>query len=68
LMLVGSCAQCGAPATLRCTICGRTYCHKCLDSDERRCADCQAMLKQQRGIPTPGHPPSRKITPRPPLS
>ncbi|MCI4330475.1 MAG: hypothetical protein L3K19_01325 [Thermoplasmata archaeon] len=59
-MLVGSCARCGAPATLRCTFCGRTFCHNCLDADERVCPECHAMQKKQKGPTGIRLPPSRR--------
>ncbi|HTT26220.1 MAG TPA: hypothetical protein VMH90_04570 [Thermoplasmata archaeon] len=60
-MLVGQCARCGAPANLRCTVCGRTYCRKCLDADERICPDCLGMQKRQKGELTARSPPSRRL-------
>lgn len=63
-MLVGTCQACGAPANLRCTICARTFCQGCLDADERLCPDCIAYQRKNRGLPMPGHPPSRRIARR----
>jgi len=57
--LVGQCQRCGAPAHLRCTVCGRTLCVSCLDTEERICPDCVAVQKRQKGFPTVKHPPSR---------
>lgn len=55
-MLVGSCQKCGAPATLRCALCGRTFCRNCLDSDERLCSQCLRLQKHPAG-PGPPSPP-----------
>lgn len=60
-MLVGSCARCGAPATLRCAMCGRTLCRNCLDADERMCPECVALAKRQKGAPGVPVPPSRRM-------
>jgi hypothetical protein len=60
-MLVGSCAKCGAPATLRCSLCGRTLCRNCLDADERICPDCQQMQKQSKATGGVRLPPSRRM-------
>jgi hypothetical protein len=60
-MLVGACAQCGAPASLRCTYCGRTLCHHCLDQDERVCSDCMPLHRQPRGVVGVRQPPSRRV-------
>jgi hypothetical protein len=60
-MLVGTCQRCGAPATLRCAFCGRTFCRDCLDADERMCPDCLAMQKSGKGPVGARVPPSRKI-------
>ncbi len=59
-MLVGSCAKCGRPASLRCAFCGRTYCRDCLDADERMCAECIQLQKRQKGSPGVPLPPSRR--------
>ncbi|MGI0132547.1 MAG: hypothetical protein ACREDK_05580 [Thermoplasmata archaeon] len=59
-MLVGSCHRCGAPATLRCSVCARTFCRNHLDADERICPDCAAFQKKQRGAPNLPAPPSRR--------
>lgn len=61
-MLVGSCQKCGAPATLRCTFCGRTFCRNCLDREERVCPDCLLMQKRSKGPVGSQLPPSRRIT------
>jgi NMD protein affecting ribosome stability and mRNA decay len=58
-MLVGSCQKCGAPATLRCALCGRTFCRNCLDSDERLCSDCLRTQKRHAGIGLPSPPSGR---------
>lgn len=63
-MLVGSCARCGAPATLRCSLCGRTLCRNCLDPEERMCPECIQLQKKQKGSPGVPVPPSRRIAPR----
>ncbi len=60
-MLVGQCASCGLPASLGCTICGRTFCRNCLDSDERVCADCQKSQRTARGPVELRPPPSRRV-------
>lgn len=60
-MFVGQCARCGMPASLGCTVCGRTFCRNCLDSDERMCSDCAAGLKQQKGSVEARAPPSRRM-------
>ena len=60
-MLVGSCARCGAPATLRCAMCARTVCRNCLDEDERFCPDCVEIRKKTKGSAGPPLPPSRRI-------
>jgi hypothetical protein len=60
-MLVGSCQKCGAPATLRCAFCGRTFCRNCLDTDERLCAECRGLHKKGEGVDGPRLPPSRRI-------
>ncbi|HEV2520616.1 MAG TPA: hypothetical protein VGX00_08420 [Thermoplasmata archaeon] len=60
-MLVGSCQNCGAPATLRCAFCGRTFCRNCLDSDERLCSECRALHKKALGPDGPRLPPSRRM-------
>lgn len=65
-MLVGQCAACGAPATLGCTICGRTFCRECLDGDERVCSDCLIHLKQAKNPVDARPPPSRRVTRRTP--
>ena len=59
-MLVGSCARCGTPTTLRCTFCGRTICKNCMDADERFCPDCVALQKKQKGVANVRLPPSRQ--------
>ncbi len=64
-MLVGQCARCGTPATLGCTICGRTFCREHLDSDERVCADCLANQKRARSPIEVRSPPSRRMARRP---
>ena len=60
-MLVGQCARCGTPATLGCTICGRTFCRSCLDSDERVCSDCLEIQKHAKSPVQSRPPPSRRI-------
>ncbi len=60
-MLVGQCASCGMPASLGCTVCGRTFCRKCLDADERICADCLRGQRQGRGPVESRPPPSRRL-------
>jgi len=60
-MLVGTCARCGAPATLRCALCGRTLCRNCLDADERICPDCLLLQKRQKGATGLQPPPSRRV-------
>lgn len=67
-MLVGQCASCGAPASLGCTICGRTFCRACLDSDERMCVDCRQAQKQAKSPIEARPPPSRRVVRRPPVS
>ncbi|MGP8077900.1 MAG: hypothetical protein ACLQD8_06805 [Thermoplasmata archaeon] len=67
-MLVGQCASCGAPATLGCTVCGRTFCRACLDSDERLCADCRLAQKQAKNPIEARSPPSRRVVRRPPVA
>lgn len=59
-MLVGSCAQCGAPATLRCAMCGRTLCRLHLDADERLCPDCLKIHRRQKGPTGVPLPPSHR--------
>lgn len=64
-MLVGQCARCGMPASLGCTICGRTFCRNCLDADERVCSDCVAGQKAQKGSAVEARsPPSRRLVRR----
>lgn len=63
-MLVGQCARCGMPASLGCTICGRTFCRNCLDADERVCSDCQANARQQKSPVEARAPPSRRVVRR----
>jgi hypothetical protein len=65
-VLVGSCAKCGLPASLGCTVCGRTFCRNDLDSEERVCADCAMALKNSKGPVAGRTPPSRRLTGRPP--
>jgi protein-arginine kinase activator protein McsA len=60
-MLVGQCARCGAPASLGCTVCGRTFCRTCLDSEERTCSDCLETQKQVKNPVESRPPPSRRI-------
>lgn len=60
-MLVGQCARCGAPASLGCTVCGRTFCRNCLDSDERTCSDCVEVLKRAKSPVEARPPPSRQM-------
>jgi hypothetical protein len=60
-MIVGMCAKCGAPASLRCAMCGNTFCRNHLDQDERMCPDCTALQKRQRGSPGVPLPPSRRL-------
>ena len=60
-MLVGQCARCGTPAALSCTICGRTYCRRCLDEEERVCADCAQVQRNPKSTVEHRPPPSRKI-------
>jgi hypothetical protein len=60
-MLVGSCARCGKPASLRCAMCGRTVCRECLDEDERFCPDCALIRKRQKGPTGQPLPPSRRM-------
>lgn len=64
-MLVGQCARCGAPATLGCTVCGRTFCRHCLDSDERTCSDCLEVQKRVKNPVENRPPPSRRVLRRP---
>jgi hypothetical protein len=64
-MLVGQCAACGAPASLGCTICGRTFCRTCLDADERICADCLQGQRKARNPIEARPPPSRRVARRP---
>ncbi len=53
------------PATLGCTICGRTFCRNCLDADERICSDCASGQKQQKaGSVDARSPPSRRTVRR----
>jgi hypothetical protein len=59
-VLVSQCAKCGLPATLHCTICGRTFCRTCLDADERVCTDCLTLQKRARGVVGVRLPPSRR--------
>jgi len=66
-VLVGQCARCGIPATLGCTICGRTFCRQCLDSDERVCADCLEMQKHAKSPVQSRPPPSRRLQRGPPV-
>jgi hypothetical protein len=66
-VLVGQCARCGSPASLGCTVCGRTFCRMCLDSDERMCSDCAAVQKtHHKSLVAPRSPPSRRISARSP--
>jgi hypothetical protein len=58
-MLVGSCQKCGAPATLRCALCGRTFCRNCLDTDERLCSQCLRLRKHPDGPGRPSSPGGR---------
>jgi hypothetical protein len=60
-VLVGQCARCGMPASLGCTICGRTFCRSCLDADERICSDCAAGQKEHKGPVEARSPPSRRV-------
>jgi hypothetical protein len=60
-MLVGQCARCGAPASLGCTVCGRTFCRTCLDADERVCTDCLEVQKRSHGTVGGRSPPSRRF-------
>jgi hypothetical protein len=60
-MLVGTCARCGLPASLRCTLCGRTVCRDCLDEDERLCPECVQIRKKAKGPAGPPLPPSRRM-------
>jgi hypothetical protein len=60
-MFVGQCARCGIPATLGCTICGRTFCRGCLDTDERLCSDCVHIQRQSKNPVEARAPPSRRI-------
>jgi hypothetical protein len=60
-MLVSQCAKCGAPATLHCTVCGRTFCRTCLDVDERICGDCHTLQKNAKGSVGVRIPPSRRL-------
>jgi hypothetical protein len=64
-VLVGQCARCGTPASLGCTVCGRTFCRSCLDADERMCADCVAGLKNAKSPVAARGPPSRRLVARP---
>jgi hypothetical protein len=61
-MFVGQCARCGIPATLGCTVCGRTYCRGCLDADERMCAECVQGLRNVKNPVEARAPPSRRVT------
>ena len=65
-MLVGQCARCGLPASLGCTLCGRTFCRNDLDADERICSDCAAGLKNAKSAVGARSPPSRRLAPRSP--
>jgi len=60
IVFVGQCARCGAPASLGCTVCGRTMCRQCLDSDERMCSDCATTLHRSKSPVEHRSPPSRK--------
>jgi hypothetical protein len=60
-MIVASCQKCGAPASLRCMYCGRTFCFHCLDQDERVCSDCMPLHRQPRRSVGQNQPPSRKV-------
>jgi hypothetical protein len=60
-MFVGQCARCGIPATLGCTICGRTFCRGCLDADERMCSDCVAGQRNVKSPVDARAPPSRRV-------
>jgi len=60
-VFVGQCARCGIPATLGCTVCGRTFCRGCLDADERVCSDCAQALKQTKNPVEARSPPSRRV-------
>ncbi len=64
-MLVGQCARCGLPASLGCTVCGRTFCRNDLDADERVCSDCAASLKNAKSPVSARTPPSRRLAGRP---
>ncbi len=64
-MLVGQCARCGSPASLGCTVCGRTFCRNCLDQDERICGDCVEMQKHAKSAVQSRPPPSRRIARNP---
>ena len=64
-MLVGQCARCGLPASLGCTVCGRTFCRNDLDADERICSDCAAGQKNAKSPVGARSPPSRRLSPRP---
>lgn len=63
-MLVGQCARCGMPAALACTICGRTFCRRCLDADERVCSDCLEGQKVAKSPVDQRSPPSRRLVRR----
>lgn len=63
-MLVGQCARCGAPASLGCTVCGRTFCRACLDSEERMCSDCQTGQRNAKSPVAARVPPSRRLSAR----
>jgi hypothetical protein len=65
-MLVGQCVRCGLPASLGCTVCGRTFCRADLDADERLCADCAVGVKNVKSPVGARGPPSRRLAPRPP--
>ncbi|HTT73866.1 MAG TPA: hypothetical protein VMG99_06970 [Thermoplasmata archaeon] len=60
-MLVGQCARCGAPASLGCTVCGRTVCRSCLDPEERMCLDCESSTRRTKSPIEHRGPPSRKV-------
>ena len=60
-MFIGQCARCGSPAALACTVCGRTFCHGCLDEDERTCNDCLQTQRRGQSTVESRQPPSRRV-------
>jgi hypothetical protein len=60
-VFVGQCARCGSPASLGCTVCGRTMCRTCLDPDERMCSECVTAMKHPKNPVEHRSPPSRRV-------